>query len=55
MEPGDIIEWRGACRTQRARITESENGELLAQLENGKTFLLGDLLKSKSLKKVTNE
>lgn len=54
MKDGDIIEWRGANITHRARVTESGNGELLATLENGRTFRLGDLLYCKSLKTIEN-
>lgn len=52
MKDGDIIEWRGKNITHRARVTESENGELLATLENGRTFRLGDLLNCKSIKTI---
>lgn len=52
MKDGDILEWRGVNRIHRGRVTQSEEGELRVLLADGHSFLLKDLLSSKSLKKI---
>lgn len=50
MECGDRLEWKGLCKTHSGIIAKGENGELIVRMEDGKFFLLKDVINSQSLK-----
>ena len=50
MKEGDIIEWRGLNKINRGKVIRNESGEIVCQLDNGKTFPLKDLQFAKSAK-----
>ena len=50
MKQVDIIEWRGLNKTHRSKVIRNESGEIVCQLDNGKTFPLKDLQFAKSAK-----
>lgn len=50
MKYGDRLEWKGLCNTHSGIVAKDENGEPIVQMENGKSFLLKDVINSKSLK-----
>lgn len=50
MKYGDKLEWKGLCNTHSGIVAKGENGEPIVQMENGKSFLLKDVINSKSLK-----
>lgn len=49
MKVGDKVQWQGSSRIVKATV-ESENGELIARLENGKCLPLRLVIKSKTFK-----
>ena len=50
MKYGDKLEWKGLCKTHHGVIVKGENGTPLVMMDDGKSFLLKDVMKSKSLK-----
>lgn len=50
MKEGDIIEWRGVNKNHRGKVIRNESGEVVCQMDNGKTFPLKDLQFAKSAK-----
>ena len=50
MKEGDIIEWRGLNKINRGKVIRNKSGEIVCQMDNGKTFPLKDLRFAKSAK-----
>lgn len=54
MQAGDIIEWRGVNTLHIGTVTQSEEGELVVIMQNGKSFPLDNLLGA-NLKKQSHD
>lgn len=52
MQYGDKLEWKGLCKTHYGVIVKGENGRPLVKMDDGKFFLLKDVINSPSLKVV---
>lgn len=50
MKYGDKLEWKGLCKTHTGVVVKGEDGRPLVKMDDGKFFLLKDVINSKSLK-----
>lgn len=53
MKKGDILEWNTINGLCRGIVTESEDGQLICKVDDMTTFLLKDLLDSRTIKVIS--